>query len=165
MAEISLQFCREARLTSDIIAWFTGGKFSHVDAYVPDGLLGAYERESCKRDACSIGPGVFIRPPGYATFVVKVRFDIAATDRQRDRWLAFLYRQIGKPYDWDAIAAFPLGRTWRAPNSWICSELQAAALEFAGIVPQLYLAASKITPVSLALALSALPTVSIVTLK
>lgn len=67
----------------------------------------------------------------------------------------FLRAQVGKPYDHSAIWGFASGRDWREDDSWICSELQAAALEHAGIVPnQLYLAANKITPVALAFGLS-----------
>lgn len=71
------------------------------------------------------------------------------------KWLEFLMSQLGKPYDYEAIWGFLLNRDWREPDSWICSELQARALEVAGIVPCLYLACNKITPVALALAVSA----------
>ena len=67
----------------------------------------------------------------------------------------FLLGQVGKPYDDEAILAFFFNRNWREKDSWICSELQAAAGEFSGIFPQLYLAANKITPVSCAVAFSA----------
>jgi hypothetical protein len=43
--------------------------------------------------------------------------------------------QDGKPYDWRAILGFGMGeRDWRVPDSWFCSELQARALEVAGIL-------------------------------
>jgi uncharacterized protein YycO len=160
MTTVSLQFIRESRITSDLISWFSAGRLSHVDAVLPTGYLGAFQRE-----VGGIPSGVFIRPNNYVKFAAQVRIDIPATDAQRHNWEAFLLGQIGKPYDWDVIAAFVAGSDWRDPNKWICSELQAAALQQAGIVPKLYLTANKITPVALALALSAVPGVTVTSIK
>ena len=103
-----------------------------------------------------IAPGVRVRPAWYAPFVETVLLEIPCTQAQAQRFWAFLEVQLGKPYDKRAIWGFALGRDWREPDSWICSELQAAALEAACIAPRLYLRANKITPVALALAVSAL---------
>jgi len=78
---------------------------------------------------------------------------------QEDRFYSFLMSQIDKPYDKMAILGFIVGRNWKETDSWICSELQAAALEHAGIC-KFYVAANKISPDSLALAISALPGVT-----
>ncbi len=43
--------------------------------------------------------------------------------------LAFAHAQVGKPYDYTAIAGFLARRDWREDDSWFCSELQAAAFE------------------------------------
>ena len=149
---IQLQFVRQAALSSDVIAWFSQGHFSHVDFVMPDGsLLGA-------RDD-SVGgqqPGVRIRPPGYVKFALRVVMTIPCSEDQATKYCAFLKDQVGKPYDTEAIWAFAFNRNWRETDSWICSELQSAAGEAAGIFPQLYLAANKITPVSCALAYSAI---------
>ncbi len=80
---------------------------------------------------------------------------IPVSDSQNAAFYAFLHSQVGKPYDSEAIWAFLFNRNWRETHSWICSELQAAGLEHAAVTPRLYLAANKITPVSLALAASA----------
>ena len=148
---IKLQFVRENDLASRVIAWFSAGHFSHVDTVLDDGqLLGA-------RDD-SVGgkpPGVQIRPPGYAHFVVRVVMAVPVTAEQKAAYLAFLCDQVGKPYDTEAIWAFLFNRNWREADSWICSELAAAGAEHAEIVPRLYLAANKITPVAFALAISA----------
>jgi hypothetical protein len=80
---------------------------------------------------------------------------IPATTGQKKFYEAFLLDQVNKPYDTEAIWAFLFNRNWREPDSWICSELQSAAGEASGIFPPLYLAANKITPVSCALAFSA----------
>ena len=148
---IRLQFVCEAALSSQAIAWFSAGHFSHVDAVLPDGrLLGA-------RDD-SVGgqpPGVRIRPPNYVRWSRRVVMTVPASPAQAMEFYAFLYSQLGRPYDRAAIWAFAFNRDWREHDSWICSELQSAAGEHAGILPRLYLAANKITPVACALAFSA----------
>ena len=82
-------------------------------------------------DRCGGQPsGVRIRPAGYRKWVRRVVFEVPATFAQELAWQAFLIAQVGKPYDGEAILAFAFGRDWREPDSWICSELQAAALAF-----------------------------------
>lgn len=151
MAEIKLQFVCEAALSSRAIAWFSSGHLSHVDCLLDDGtLLGA------RSDA--IGgkpPGVQIRPQGYTNWVRREVMTIPCTSNEKKVYNDFLNDQLGKPYDSEAIWAFFFDRDWRENDSWICSELQAAAAEKSGIVLPLYLAANKIVPVSCALALSA----------
>jgi hypothetical protein len=148
---IRLQFVCEAALSSQAIAWFSAGHFSHVDAVLPGGqLLGA-------RDD-SVGgqpPGVHVRPPNYVGWSRRVVMTVPASPAQSNAFYAFLHKQIGKAYDRAAIWACAFNRDWREPDSWICSELQSAAGEYAGILPRLYLAANKITPVACALAFSA----------
>ena len=149
---IRVQFSRGGGISSAAIAWFSSGSFSHVDAVMPDGtLLGA------RSDA--VGghpPGVWARPANYEKFRQKVVMEIPCGAFQEGRYYDFLKSQVGKPYDKAAIWAFALGRNWREQDSWICSELQAAAAEYAGIVPKLYLPSNKITPVAYALVCSAI---------
>jgi hypothetical protein len=154
---IKLQFVCEAALSSEAIAWFSSGHFSHVDAIMPDGtLLGARSDSEGGQPS-----GVRRRPPGYATFSKCVVMTVPCNDYQACGFYSFLESQIGKPYDWRAIYAFILNRNWREDDSWICSELVAAAGEASGILPMLYLAANKITPVSCAIAYSAVGGVGI----
>jgi uncharacterized protein YycO len=150
---ISLRFVCGAGLSSRAIAWFSAGHLSHVDAVLPNGdLLGA------RYDNVGGGTGVRARPPGYEKVARVLVMQIPATPQQESDWLTFLRAQNGKPYDSLAIWAFVINRSWRATDSWICSELQAAALEACGIVhPGFYLQSNKITPVALALAVSAIP--------
>ena len=55
-----------------------------------------------------------------------------------------------------AIVAFVAGRDWHNPDSWICSELVAAATEAANLFPKkIYVTANGITPKALALEASA----------
>ena len=148
---IKLQFVCEAAITSRMIAWFGAGQFSHVDAVLPDGrLIGA------RNDvAGNIQPGVRIRPPGYHKFTRRVIMDVPATPEQTKKFYDFMLAQQGKPYDREAIWAFLFNRDWREDDSWICSECITAACEMS-VLPQLYLSANKITPVTCAVAFSAI---------
>ena len=49
-----------------------------------------------------------------------------------DRGLAFAFDQVGKPYDWKAVAGNLLRSNWEDPGAWTCSELVEAALVKAG---------------------------------
>ena len=103
-------------------------------------------------------PGVQIRPRAYSDFSRVVRAYIEVEQRQADAFYGWLDQQLGKPYDWLSIISFAVGRNWRNDEAWFCSEIQARALELAGVFTKpLYLAANKIAPVPLALAISALP--------
>ena len=151
-AQLKWQFVCEDNLASRSIGWFSAGHFSHVECVLDDGrLFGARSDQVGGKPA-----GVQIRPPDYIPFSLKVIFTLNTTILQRESFHAFLYSQEGKPYDKRAIWAFAFNRDWREVDSWICSELQAAALESSDLTPELYLAANKIVPVSLALTLSAL---------
>lgn len=146
-----LQFSLQNALSSRTIAWFSAGHFSHVDAVTPSGgLLGARAEP-----VDGIPAGVFTRPWNYANFQRRVFLAVPSTPIQSYRFWTFLAGQIGKPYDRQAIWGFIIGRDWRETDSWICSELIAKALEYAGVIGNLYVPANKITPVSLAVAVSA----------
>ena len=41
--------------------------------------------------------------------------------------------QIGKPYDFSAIAGIAIDRNWRDETKWFCSELVAASFEHVGL--------------------------------
>lgn len=149
---ITLQFVGAGGIGSALIEWFGAGEVSHVDAVLPDGrLLGA------RSDVVGgVAAGVQIRPPGYETFDKIVRAALPA-DAVLTAWFYhLLHGEIGKPYDSTAIAAFAAGRDWREPDSWFCSELQAAMLERCGWFPfPLATPSNKLTPAGLLLACSA----------
>jgi hypothetical protein len=151
---IRLRFVREADIVSDTIAWFTQSIFSHVDCILPDGqALGS------RSDRVGGKPsGVQIRPFDYHPFAVETTLGLQVLPEVERKFYQFLYSQVGKPYDHSAIWGFATGRYWRQEDSWICSELQAAALEYSGRIPSLVMATSKITPGELALMMSALQT-------
>lgn len=150
MGAITLQFVGGDDMLSRTIEWFSAGQLSHVDAVLPRGrLLGA-------RLLGPHGRGVQIRPPGYEPFARRIVVTVPASAQQAATFHAWLRQQIGKPYDWRAIAGFFIARDWREEDSWFCSELIARGLEIAGVFRwPLYLPVSKITPVTLAVTLSA----------
>lgn len=161
MPVIRWQFVCEADLASRTIAWFSAGHFSHVDCVLDeddDALIGARSDH-----VAGVKPGVRVRPAGYARFTHRTVLQMSCTVAQKRAYMGFLRAQVGKPYDSEALWAFVFNRDWRAPDSWICSELQAAACEASGLVRKLFLAANKITPVALALALSAAGAIEIQT--
>ncbi len=151
MASIRLQFVLGADVPSRAIAWFTQGHYSHVDAVAADDyLLGARINRVGGQP-----PGVQFRPPAYARWRRRTVMQIACTSSQRNAYWDFLRGQIGKPYDRAAIWGFVFDRDWREPDSWICSELQAAAAEHSLILPKLFVPCARIAPVPLAVILSA----------
>ena len=153
---IYLQFVAEHTVGSFAIRWFGGGAkraVSHVDAVMPDGdLLGARSDRAGQKP-----PGVEIRPSRYRRFYRRIIVSLPCSEQQQELFYSFLLKQIGKPYDHTAVMAFFVSRDWREDNCWICSELQAAALEFCGILPYLYLTPNLITPTELALLTSVIP--------
>jgi uncharacterized protein YycO len=120
---------------------------SHVEAVMPDEtLLGAH-----------IDGGVQARPAGYdrGTATRELFAHLPATTPQDAAFHTFLRAQIGKPYDITAIEALVAERDWTAPDSWFCSELQAAALRACGwFASDLATGFAKITPRDLLLMLS-----------
>lgn len=149
---VRLRFVLGKARSSRLIAWFSSAHLSHVDVVMPNGkLLGA------RSDNVGGGDGVLERPNPYEEVASIVYFDVPATLQQEALFYRFLADQLGKPYDHLAIFAFFLNRNWRDEDAWICSELVAAALEYAGIMPTVYLPANKITPVMLAALVSELP--------
>lgn len=152
---IRLQFVLGASYASRAIAWFSAGGrsgFSHVDCVLPDGrLLGARADKHGEVPA-----GVQVRPPDYEKWAKRVVFELDARSDQEQRYYDFLNAQLGKGYDHLAIVGFITGRSWTETDTWICSELQAAALMGAGLCSKLYLTANQITPTMLALLVSGL---------
>lgn len=150
MAQVELQFSVCDDIGSWAIRLYDHGPWSHVDAVLPDGLLGARLDELGGKPA-----GVQLRPFTYCNFHAISRVFVDCTEDQRAKFYEFLNSQIGKPYDPSAIAGFVFDRDWRNPDSWFCSELQGVALEDAGIFPhKLALPTNKLTPSGLYLALS-----------
>jgi hypothetical protein len=158
MATVRIRLVTSRDIVSDVIrAAQLGFTFTHAEAEVPGGYLGAHA-----------SGGVAIRPVGYdAGPGMQERFyALEATPEQADAFQAFLAAQCGKPYDFAAIADFVAAavghseglqaeNAWRDPARWFCSELMAAALIVADIFPAALAAGARhVTPQNLAFALS-----------
>jgi hypothetical protein len=136
---IVLQFVQGTGFGAALIKFYDHGLYSHVDSVLPDGtLLGARDDE------------VGGMPSGVQ------RITLPCTDAQADAYYAFVRSQIGKAYDETAIVAFAVGRDWRTPDCWFCSELCAAGLEASGFVFPLSSPANKVAPDDLLMVVSAL---------
>jgi hypothetical protein len=135
---IDLHFVRGKSLSSDLIAYFGGGKYSHVDAVLPAGYgypAGSYlgARDDIVKPLGGGAPiprGVQVRPAGYEQWRFADLWSLPTTKAAHETFYGFLVEQIGKPYDWRSIVGFATGDyDWRDPQAWFCMELAAAALE------------------------------------
>lgn len=140
---IKLQFVYHPNFQSWLITWFSAGKYSHVDCIMEDGTLFGARSDKIG----NIPPGVYDRPPNYKIFTRKLVIELPCSEEQEKKFYEFLFLQNGKPYDKTAIKAFFFHRDWRADDSWFCSELIVAALEYAGIILQIGAEVNQITPV------------------
>lgn len=151
---ISLQFVAAAGWASRLIAWYGNGYhgYSHVDAVLPSGqLLGARSDKTGGQPA-----GVRIRPQGYERWLRREILVIQASGAQVHDWLHFLKRQIGHPYNEAGIIDIAIGRKPAKNGHWFCSQLQTAALEAVGLLPNLGVPPAQITPDTLAVACRAI---------
>lgn len=123
-------------------------KFSHVECVLPDHrIIGAYDTK-----------GVAIQQPDYdhGSSILDQNFCVVKCSAvQAQLFHDFLFSQLGKPYDYTAVAAFVADRNWSENDSWFCSELICAALVHAQILPAMPISVSKITPRDLYLILCA----------
>lgn len=121
MAFITLRFTAESDLVSASIRFKTWCGFSHCEFVLDDGTTLA---------ARSSG-GVAIRPLNYAKFSQVAYYTVEVTDAEKKAILDFARAQLGKGYDFEAIAGVVVHRDWRSKDRWFCSELVAAAFEVA----------------------------------
>ena len=151
--KLTFRLTSQNDLGSLAIQRFSAGPGSHIGLMLDrDG----YELGARSDKVGGKPPGVQVRPANYAPFARQTFIDLQVTPDQEWLCKSFMIEQVGKPYDFKAILGFATGRNWRENDAWICSELVAAAIEYAGICAPLYLTASKITPVAAALILTAI---------
>ena len=117
MGKVWLRFITEKDFSSWAIRWFTWSDWSHVDFVLRDGrFLGA-----------RLDGGVLIRPHDYIVpSVFRYAYVEVPDPRKVYGWAT---AQVGKPYDWKAIAGFLPRVEWHDPHAWFCSELVAAGFE------------------------------------
>ncbi len=114
-----LVFTRGEGLTGAVIRAGTWSRAAHVGGVLDDGTV---------LDATpALGVAVH---PGIAGEVVGI-FDVLCAPALERVALGWAMRQIGKPYDWSAIAGFFTRRDWHDPGQWFCMELWLAAFEYA----------------------------------
>lgn len=145
------QFVTENDFGSRAIQYATSGRASHVGFLLDDDSeLGArFDKVTVKGKTYK--RGVQIRPRGYSDFATRTVIAHEVPDAVGCRYREFLFNCINDSYDWRAIISFFGTRDWREPGQWICSELQAAAWEYAWMTRRLFSHANKISPVGFAL--------------
>ena len=151
---ITLQFASGTDLGSGAIKWFGhGAPFSHVDLVTPTGeLLGARSDEIGGKPA-----GVQVRPADYLGSEKTFRVDVPIGVEETALFWQLANAQVGKPYDEQGIADFIIGRDWRDPGAWFCSELATWLLEQVKFFPfALATPCNRITPPDLFLVVSVL---------
>jgi uncharacterized protein YycO len=120
---VELVFTDSDSLTARFIRAFTWSKYCHVGLYDrKNGLVidsrsdrkgvTAYKFEDLKKD--------------YSRILIR---SLPSVPREA---LEIARSQIGKPYDWTALAGLGLHRDWQESDKWFCSELVIWACEQTG---------------------------------
>lgn len=128
-----------------IIAWYSRSPVVHVEFHwplssaAPEQYLGAQPEG-----------GVQIRPADYLGDAVRDTYFADLSDQQVARLSRWLTRQVGKPYDFRAIAGMVFSGLdkGRSDDAWFCSELVYAGLGKVGykLLREPVKAADRITP-------------------
>lgn len=87
-----------------------------------------------------IPSGFFPRPPNYQAKQWRrvTAFRLKVSELQLERFWDFTRQQWSAPYDTRGLLeTYVLGRDWRDPGAWYCSEEQAAACEYSFILRKL----------------------------
>lgn len=135
--EVVIRVIRGTAWDSKLIEWRTRSRWSHIEACYPPETYPTLHFNPYLTFGAQLKGGVKYRWTADSCYdgVSDIEaWNIPCSQEQHDIFWKFLNDQDGKPYDWRAIFAFELGeRDWTTPDSWICSELQAAALKISGI--------------------------------
>lgn len=156
MAELVIEFSRAAPTEffdrwildrSKLICRLAHSPFSHGDyvlgpeyGHQAGFLLGASDSPHCPY-ALGDPRGVALRPPDYHQFALRHRARVPCTDIQKKHYEKFLFDQLGKPFDHDALRfRYFLSdrfddRNWRADEAWYCHELLVRGYEVASVLP------------------------------
>jgi hypothetical protein len=127
MNAVRIRLVDETGIVAEAIKIWTWDNYIHVDLIFPGdinhlpGYLGAR------------ADGVKIRPWKYANPTKELFGTIPCTDEQARKVYQFATAQLGKGYDWLNIIGLILHKTMLEKNTWICSQLAAAELEYGGI--------------------------------
>lgn len=149
---LTVGYVKSGNIASKVIEWWGAGGWSHATTLIAPGWV---------IDARLQG-GVARRPVSYLKgFTVEWLRVPCSADAVRAAFDA-LESQVGKPYNYIAIAAFAstrlaslFDRNWRSEKSWFCSELQGWAGEQGGVWPKLRTPSVNLTPGDMRLVASA----------
>lgn len=122
MEKIFIRLVTQEDIVSFLIREKTFCDYSHVEFVLDDGTtIGAHS-----------SGGVAIRPSNYAKFTKVAKFAVSVTPEQKAAILAFAHAQVGKGYDYGAIASDLLSKDLHSRGKWDCSELVVAAFAAGG---------------------------------
>lgn len=119
-AMVTLRFTRRKGFTPWLIRTYTWSEIDHVEFLLPNQgkTLGAIPNG-----------GVQLRP--YVKQEGEIIAHVHCSSEVARKVMDFAHSQIGKKYDWSAIYGIAAKRDYHDPDRWICSELIAAAFEYA----------------------------------
>jgi hypothetical protein len=141
-------------LSSQLIGWFGGGGYSHIDVLTPKGML-----RGARSDIIGGAPqaGYYDRHADYDDWVRQTIYTLDTTVEQDRKYWEFSEAQLGKPYDRRGIVGFATGeRDWHDPTKWFCSEEVCANGEYAGLWPGMFEACWRVDPGDMAFIFCAL---------
>lgn len=121
MGSIQLLFSTTRHPFSGLIRAATWSRWSHVALVAGHHVIEAVALEGVRQVSKAYA---IERASAYSLVELPARNPQAVIDAARS--------QIGKPYDWTAIAGIGLRRDWQEEDSWFCSELVAWAADQAG---------------------------------
>lgn len=124
MKKVNVLLFRGKGIISALIRWQTRGNYSHAAIRLENGdIIESWQGG----DHC-------VRLTSIRDWTTIDSFTAEVTDEQYSKITNFLYGQIGRPYDFLAIARFLTRRSFNQDNGkWFCSELVFAAFQKAGI--------------------------------
>lgn len=139
---VTVHFCRSDDIGGRVLRLFLMSRWNHVAIQVGEAVYESIAGKGVVRRT----PSVFFRS---WSRVSSVEVDIDNIHAL----LGFLNSQLGRPYDWKAIFAFPFRGSWQDQERWFCSELVYEALRVAGGFYPSRLPANRVTPRDLWVAL------------
>ncbi len=108
---IRIRLIRDPGIISAAICWWTWGQWSHVEIDNGDGWLGA-----------RFTGGVMVRPYDYCRPVAQEIRGVEMTAAEEALFWQAARGEIGRPYDWRAIAGLILRLPLARWGFWDCSE-------------------------------------------
>lgn len=117
---LRLVFTAGEGVTGAVIRAGTWSRAAHVGGLLDDGLV----LDATPSAGVALHPGIAGRVVGL--------FAVGCSPETEQAAIAWARCQIGKPYDWTAIAGFFVRRDWHDPAAWFCMELWLAAFEAVG---------------------------------